>query len=146
MFLGGYKLMKLKKILLALVALAIVAGVVVLFVMGGHQQQIGTFLLGAVDGFRRLDMIGFGQLILGQDDPVPQLRVPADGHGHLPVLRVVDGFHGGKIAVAVRVENDPVRGQEPGIGMGVGRLPHAAPPSCKKSQIALAYVLAIMIQ
>jgi zinc transport system substrate-binding protein len=42
MFLGGYKLMKLKKILLALVALTIVAGVVVLFVMGGNKNTKTT--------------------------------------------------------------------------------------------------------
>ncbi len=63
--------------------------------VGRQQQQFRAFLFGLPNGLRRFDAPLLGQLVFGQDDPMPFLGVAAHGHGNLARLWMEQHLHRG---------------------------------------------------
>ena len=79
----------------------------ILVIMGMDDHQIRALLPGLPQGLPCFYPEPLGQLILGQNDPVPRLRVASHRHGLVPKGGLMETFHAGIKAVHICMEDDP---------------------------------------
>ena len=88
-------------------------------VVGGEEDQAGTFALGLPDGLGGLDPEGLGRLVFGQDNAMAAVGVAAHRHRPVAQLGPVQQLHRGVKAVQIAVKNDPVHGAVPPLPVDI---------------------------
>ena len=84
-------------------------------VLGRNQNKLRAFSFCLPDGFRRLHAAALGQLVFGENNPMPVFRISRHCHGHAGKLGPQHAFAGGIKPIAITMQDDALAHHETSI-------------------------------